>query len=109
MQVSGLHLHVDTQGNDAGIHAAHVHQAGPEDHSHDHEAVHDHSAESDVSLLEQLNANWAKLMPLLIICLLATALGVRSISRLGIPSGRPLKTRRRERWRPPLRAPPLSL
>lgn len=100
MQIGGLHLHVDTKGNDAGIHGAHVHHADP-----DH---HDHSADIDVSLLEQLGINWSKLIPLLFVCavvIMAAAWIRRPDWYPPLPAGKVLH---RLRWRPPLRAPPVS-
>jgi hypothetical protein len=110
MQMSGLHLHVDEDGHDAGIHTVHLHQVVPEVHTHHGDGdVHDHSAEVDVSLLEQLGASWSKLVPLLIACLISAYLGLRLQQCLRPLSGLPGKVRHRERWRPPLRGPPISL
>jgi hypothetical protein len=110
IQVSGLHLHVDEDGHDAGIHAAHLHQVVSEDHVyHQHGDLHDHSAEVDVSLLEQLSASWSKLIPLLIACVISVYLGLRLQQSLQTPSRQLGKIRHREHWRPPLRAPPISL
>lgn len=111
MQLGGLHLHVDADGNDAGIHAVHLHQVGPEDQNHHDEVgeVHDHSVEVDVSLLEELNASWTNLIPLLMVCVIAAFLGLRPQRLLRLALRHPHKTRHREHWRPPLRAPPTSL
>ena len=110
IQVSGLHLHVDEDGHDAGIHAVHLHQVGPENHTHHQDGdLHDHSAEVDVSILEQLSASWSKLIPLLIACVISAYLGLRLQQSLRTPSRQPGKIRHREHWRPPLRAPPISL
>ena len=109
-QMSGLHLHVDEDGHDAGIHSVHLHQVGLEDHSHhEHGDLNNHSAEVDVSLLEQLSASWSKLIPLLIVCVISVYSGLRLQQSLRTPSSQPGKVRHREHWRPPLRAPPISL
>ena len=71
-QASGLHLHADEAGRNAGLHAAHTHHAHRVDH-HDHDyhesgshqgdlhahpsSDHDHTQETDVSLFEQLNSS----------------------------------------------------
>ena len=100
MQMSGLHLHVDADGHDAGLHGAHVHQAGPDDH--------DHSTDTDVSLLEQLGIGWSKLIPLLLIWAIVLAWVGWIQARLRTPPRQSTKVRHRHRWRPPLRAPPIS-
>ena len=101
MQLSGLHLHVDPGGNDTGMHGTHVHDADPDDH--------DHSADVDVSLLEQLSSSWSKLIPLLIICVIVLAAVAWTQTRLRSPPAQSGKARYRVRWRPLLRAPPISL
>lgn len=111
LQASGLHLHVDAAGHDAGVHSDHLHHNAAEGHSHHGtpEKAHDHSAEADVSLFEQLSASWSQLIPILIAFGIAAYLVVLFRE---CPSSRPrqqAKVRRRGRWRPPLRAPPISL
>ena len=100
MQLSGLHMHVDTSGSDAGLHGTHAHQAVS--------SGHDHSAEVDVQLLEQSGVSWSKLIPLISqVILLLTALWiVRPLWSPAIKSG---KSPSRLHWRPPLRAPPFTL
>ena len=100
MQISGLHLHVDPKGNDAGIHGTHVHQADPDDH--------DHSADIDVPLLEQLGISWSKLIPLLLACVFVFLAAVWVQLSLRAPPIQTGRVRQRLRWRPPLRAPPIS-
>jgi hypothetical protein len=100
IQLSGLHLHVDVSGSDAGLHGTHAHQVISSDH--------DHSAEVDVQLLEQSGISWSKLIPLIsqVILLLTVLWIVRPLWSPAIKSG---KSRSRLHWRPPLRAPPFSL
>lgn len=100
MQMSGLHLHVDVDGHDAGIHGAHLHQPTPSDH--------DHSVETDVSLLEQMGFSWSTLVPLILTCVIALALIGWLQFRLRFPLKQTSNVRHRHRWRPPLRAPPIS-
>ncbi|MBK79858.1 MAG: hypothetical protein CMQ43_02925 [Gammaproteobacteria bacterium] len=98
LQVTGLHLHV-SPAEAASLHAEHTHYADPDGHGH--------GDDSDVSLSE-LGAFWVKVLayfvPLLIIFAL-TPVKVRSWV-VGAPSSHRIC---RPRWRPPLRAPPLSI
>ena len=106
MQMSGMHLHVDLDGDDAGIHVAHlphiaqVHQSSPHGH--------DHSAEMDVALLEQVGFNWSQLVPLIFACAIGVALIACMPRRFTFAPQQTSKVRHRYRWRPPLRAPPIS-
>ena len=110
LQWSGLHLHADAAGQDAGLHVAHLHHAASEDHSHHGIAeAHDHGAETDISLVEQLGTSWTKLIPLLIVYVIAVLLGQGLYTRLRPAQTQSGKVRHLERWRPPLRAPPISL
>ncbi|MEE4144241.1 MAG: hypothetical protein V2I26_05525 [Halieaceae bacterium] len=99
MQMSGSHLHVDAGGEHVGLHSTHLH--GTAVHGHDH------SAERDVPLLEELGLTWSKLLPLILACvaLLISEYWLRT-HYWPLPAEFP-KPRRRSRWRPPLRAPPL--
>jgi hypothetical protein len=100
MQLSGLHLHIDTVNKDTGLHGTHTHQVISSDH--------DHNAEVDVELLEQYSSGVSKLIPLISqVILLVTALWI--VRQLWSPSITSEKARIRLRWRPPLRAPPVSL
>jgi len=110
LQLSGLHLHVDAAGEDAGTHVAHVHYNAPKDYGH-HGVVedHDHSAETDVSLTEQLNASWTKLIPLLIVVVIAVLLGQGLHTRIRWTPTQSGIVQHVKHWRPPLRGPPLSL
>ena len=100
MQLSGLHLHVDASGSDAGLHGTHAHQVISSDH--------DHSAEIDVQLLEQFGVSWSKLIPLISqVILLLTVLWI--VLPLWSPPIKSSKARSRLHWRPQLRAPPISL
>lgn len=98
-QAVGLHLHVNTHSEGGGLHASHVHHADPDGH--------DHSDDIDVSLF-QFGATWSKILAFLMPCialLLATVWLIQSFSPAPTPV---LSTRRRSRWRPPLRAPPFT-
>ena len=101
MQMSGTHLHVDAGGDYAGLHGTHLHET-------DHHG-NDHNAESDVSVLEELGLTWSKLLPVILaaVALLFTQHWPRQQTWL-LPV-QFAKPRRRSRWRPPLRAPPITL
>ena len=60
VQMSGVHLHIETHNDSANLHGTHLHQA--ENHGHDHH----HNADIDVSLLEKLSMNWTQLIPLIL-------------------------------------------
>ena len=99
-QAVGLHLHVNAHSESGGLHASHVHHADPDGH--------DHSDDIDVSLFE-FGAAWSKILALPMPCvalLLATVWLVQGCSPAPAPV---LSTRRRSRWRPPLRAPPATV
>lgn len=113
MQSSGMHFHVDEHGKDAGVHSAHQHLIDSEDHQdHHHQLsnVHEHKAEIDISSQEMLGSIWTRLIPAIMTCALVTTIAsiglhqpIRSLLRA------PARVRRLSRWRPPLRAPPISL
>lgn len=110
MQLTGLHLHVDAHGQEVGLHVAHLHHAVPEDHSHHNASkIHDHNVEIDVSLLEQLSASWSKLLPFLLVLVIVLAAAAWTSQRVRSLPERTGTVRHRLRWRPPLRAPPISL
>ncbi|MGK0473113.1 MAG: hypothetical protein ACJAR0_003605 [Candidatus Azotimanducaceae bacterium] len=112
MQLSGMHYHVDENGKGAGVHSAHQHQVDSEHHQGHHQlsSVHDHKAEIDVSLPEQLSSIWAKLIPAIMACALAIIIVSKALHRPILSFLRtPARVRRRSRWRPPLRAPPIFL
>ena len=105
LQLSGLHMHVDDHGYSGAAHGTHVHDAAG---AHDHNAPvdpHDHSHDTDVAVFE-LGAIAAKHLVFLIAASVALFALVRVALRL-VPAVEPrVASRRRQRWRPPLRAPP---
>ncbi len=107
-------MHADANakanGHNAGLHLTHRHFVAAQDHRHDgNSEAHKHSAETDFSPTEQLSTSGTKLIPLLIVMVIAALLGFRIHTRLRSSAPQSDKVRRRERWRPPLRAPPISL
>jgi hypothetical protein len=105
LQLSGLHMHVDDHGYSGAAHGAHVHDAAG---AHTHGAAvdpHDHSHDTDVAVFE-LGAIAAKHLVFLIAASVVLFALVRIALRL-VPAVAPrVASRRRQHWRPPLRAPP---
>ena len=101
MQMSGTHMHIEAGGENAGLHVTHLHET-------DHHG-HDHRADRDVSVLEELGLTWSKLLPVILafVALLFSQHWPRQ--QLWLLPVQFAKPRRRSRWRPPLRAPPLTL
>ncbi len=103
MQMSGLHLHVSADSERAALHGTHLHDADPDGHGHGHDA------ETDVSPFDT-GAAWSKLIPFLVTLIFVLLTIVSAGKPVWPPRVERLSTRRRSRWRPPLRAPPqLSL
>lgn len=99
MQLAGVHMHVNVEGGHGGIYGTHVHDAGP--------GGGDHSADVDVSLFE-LGTAWSKLVPLLPGYTIVLLTVVWILHTLWPPPLTALALRRRSRWLPPLRAPPIT-
>jgi hypothetical protein len=116
-QMSGLHMHVDADGYvgvPEGTHvhrtAVHPHDGAPVDHAHelahDHPGDPDHEGDRDVSVIE-LGAGASKLLIFFAWLGLGLVIVSRAGSKIRIPAVVPPPKTRRDRWRPPLRAPPL--
>jgi len=99
MQMSGLHLHVSVDTQSGAVLGTHLHDAVPDGHGHDHDA------EIDVSSFEP-GVAWSKLIPILVLLILALLPIIRTSSTLRPPLVERFPTRHRSHWRPPLRAPP---
>lgn len=98
MQMSGLHLHAGDRGEDAFLHGAHAHDTNTDGH--------DHSADVDVSLIN-FGIVWAKVTLALIGVFVSLASVVWVLHTLFPPPVSQVSFRRRSRWRPQLRAPPV--
>jgi hypothetical protein len=99
-QLSGLHMHVDDHGYAGAPHAAHSHHHGGGDR-------HDHEHETDVTAIDlgtiatkQIFLPAALALAVVMILSLCQRVVPQPLM-LAMPCGR-------VRWRPPLRAPPLS-
>jgi len=100
LQFSGLHQHLSTQGSNGEAHGTHLHDLDPD--------VIDHDTEVDVSFFE-LGVSWSKIMPFLIPLILLLLIIGRTAQSVSFPPCQLLQPRKRSRWRPPLRAPPLPV
>ena len=100
LQFSGLHQHLSTQGSNGEAHGTHLHDLDSN--------VIDHDTEVDVSFFE-LGVAWSKIMPFLITLVLVLLIIARTAHSVSFPPCQLLQPRKRSRWRPPLRAPPLPV
>ena len=120
LQVSGLHMHVNSDGFAGTPEGTHLHDAhhhdSPAHHvstpvahehtAHEHAAGQGHTSDTDISIFE-LNTALSKLPLDLIVpapFLLMVLRPADTISPVALVSR---QVSRHERWRPPLRAPPL--
>lgn len=111
VQLSGLHMHVDSRGYAGSPEGTHVH-GQPEHHHgdviHTHEVTvpKDHAGDKDVSIIK-----FGTAVSKLLLCLMAVGLilfmVVRLTDTIALRNSAPRLTARHERWWPPLRAPPL--
>lgn len=99
LQMSGLHVHANAHDEASGLHGTHVHDLDSDGH--------DHSADVDVSVFDP-GIVWSKLMPALVLAIAIILPVVWTLQTVWPPPLRMLSLRRRARWRPPLRAPPVS-
>jgi hypothetical protein len=100
-QLSGVHAHVDAQGQgfDGAVQTTH-------DHHHDHGD--DHDGDIDVNVVD-LGLSAAKAVFLILAVSLTLFLLSPERGHVRIEYDVRLPLRRRMRWRPPLRAPPRSI
>ena len=100
MQLSGLHLHINSDGA-GGLHGTHVHETDSDGHGHEDD--------TDVSLFElgTSSGNLVLFLPPLLFIMLTFVQSGRTVWMLIADTFQ--HRRHRSRWRPPLRAPPLSL
>ena len=99
VQLSGLHLHVNPDGN-GGLHGTHHHDTEHGGKSRE--------ADKDVSVLE-LAASWLKLQPYFIPFKFVVLAAVQRSKTLWAPVTNNRTGRGQSRWRPPLRAPPIPV
>ena len=103
LQMSGLHLHMSTDGQGGALHGMHLHDADPGGHGHGH--GHDHDADVNISPFE-LAATWPNPVTLLVTFLVTLLVSIWASETVWHPFADRLFARSRSRWRPPLRAPP---
>lgn len=100
-QFSGLHLHVNSEGN-GGLHGTHIHDVNPDPDGHEH------VGDTDISIFE-LGNSFGKLLVFLVPIVFILLVVSRCSQRLWIPVNLVPLPRSRFRWRPPLRAPPVTV
>lgn len=118
LQLSGIHMHVDGSGyvgvpEGAHLHSAFVHEHGEAgiDHpdpvavGHPHEHDQEFDGAKDVSLFELVSGASKQILALVWFALVLPLL-LWQAARLLPTFALPVRTGRRTRWRPPLRAPP---
>lgn len=98
LQISGLHQHAGTQAVNADTPGTHLHDINTDGHEHD--------SEIDISFFE-LGVTWSKTLPFLVALVSLLLVISRTAQLVLFPNYERLKPRKRSRWRPPLRAPPL--
>lgn len=100
LQLSGLHMHANAHGEPSGLHGPHVHDLDSDGH--------DHRADVNILVFDS-GIVWSTLspLPLLILSFLLAVIWTPEAVRR--PPVYHLRLRHRCRWRPPLRAPPLTL
>lgn len=118
-QLSGLHMHVDAHGYVGKLEGTHVHGTAvqardraladhADDMGHDHHiGDQDHEGDRDVSVVE-LGAGTAKILIFFAWLGLGLVIVLRRAGSVRIGAVVPRPKTRRDRWRPLLRAPPLS-
>lgn len=125
LQMSGLHMHVNANGfagtpEGTHLHDAHHHDspahhdsapiahehAAHEHTAHEHAAGQGHTSDTDISIFE-LNTALSKLPLDLIAPALFLLMVLQPADTISPVASVSRQVRRHERWRPPLRAPPL--
>jgi hypothetical protein len=100
LQLSGLHMHVDSHGYAGAPHGTHVHKRGADSHDHEHE--------TDVAVVK-LGTIGSKHF-LFLIAVGLTLVTIFSVCLRLAPAYAPAPPiGRRPHWRPPQRAPPRPL
>lgn len=122
VQLGGLHLHVDADGNIGNPHGVHLHIQGYHSHGdlihvhradtaheqaaeHEHSGDGEHAGDSDLLMAELSNGKW-KFSDLILIAHQGPAFGQVEAGQVRPARAEPRPPIRKARWRPPLRAPP---
>lgn len=120
-QLTGLHMHMNADGYVGTPEGTHVHGAAafaetrvPADHDHpvhehpfhEHPAHPDHEGDRDVSVVE-LSAGASKLLIFFAWLAVGLAILFSPVHSVRTDAAASPPRSRRDRWRPPLRAPPL--
>lgn len=113
VQLSGVHMHINADGFAGVPEGTHIHGAASApagasaDHAHDHDGDSDngdHEGDRDVSV--QLGAGVSKVLVFISLALFVVALLTTLPAKVTVCLDTYVPRARRDRWRPPLRAPP---
>ncbi len=117
LQMSGLHMHVNAEGfagtpQGTHVHDAHSHDSAGHHHgapaAHEHATGQGHGSDTDVSIVNY-NTGVSKLPLDLIALAFILLMFLRPVEKLAPVTIVPRPRKRYERWRPPNRAPPLTI
>ena len=123
VQLGGLHMHVDADGNVGGPRGVHLHTQGLHSHGDDahvhrsdavehelagesgHAGENEHAGDSDISVTEMSAGKW-KLPDFNLNLHHGLLIGLIQVDQVRPVRSGPRPAIRKSRWRPPLRAPP---
>ena len=117
VQLGGLHMHVDADGNVGGPQGVHLHTQGLHSHGddthvhrpdaveHEHSGDGEHAGDSDISVTEMSAGKW-KLPDVNLNLHNGLLIGRVQADQVRPAHSEPRPAIRKSRWRPPLRAPP---
>ena len=123
VQLGGLHMHVDADGNVGGPRGVHLHTQGLHSHGDDahvhrsdavehelagesgHAGENEHAGDSDISVTEMSAGKW-KLPDYNVNLHYGLLVGLIQVDQVRPVRSGPRPAIRKSRWRPPLRAPP---
>ena len=117
VQLGGLHMHVDADGNVGGVkgvdlHAPLLHSHGGYTHvhlpgtpHHEHPGDPEHAGDNDISVIE-MRSGKSKLTDFTFNLHLTLAIHRVLVEQVRPIISEPQPITRKSRWRPPLRAPP---
>ena len=117
VQLGGLHMHVDADGNVGGprgvhLHTQLLHSHGEDTHvhhpgtlDHEHPGEQEHAGDNDISVAE-MRGGKSTLADFDLNLHQGLLIGLVRIEQIRPASFEPRTATRKSRWRPPLRAPP---
>ena len=117
VQLGGLHMHVDADGNVGGPRGAHLHTQllhshGDDTHvhhpdtlEHEHSGEPEHAGDNDISVTE-MRSGKSTLADLDLNLQQGLVIHLAPVVQVRLERSEPRSLIRKSRWRPPLRAPP---